>query len=252
MLIGYDSPQAIQTPLRLLDDLASVQASLGRDPSSSFVRAAGRANDTMIVRSALNSAVRRWNREYFSEKGCKVFLVTGAMLDDLLGIPACELPSGKHDKASRWETYAREVKGSAISWDWEELRDLAEQSPRRSSQRSPMQSISSSGKGKGRAKPSFVDERLEAIAGLIEPLDSIDSASIADHSLNGEVARLPKSRQRFSLGRRSASTADSREPPDVAVLPYRDGLGSQVGGKGSGKERIARATCLWLIVLPLS
>lgn len=254
----------------MLDGIAGVNSMLSKDPCSPFIQAAGRGVSSTVVRGILNKHVQTWNTDYFAEKGCNVFLVTGAGLDGLLGLQQQD-GSGK---AEAYERYARDVKGRALSRDWEELDRLS--LARANQPRSTPEAAIVPSRGK------YFEKRLAALGALVEPFESEEPASpsfdwlidmFSTSSLReaggasgnprplSEPAHFGSSwasidkkslKQQYKSEKRELEKEERRELKMQYKANKKALKACARVDKRDTRERIARAGCIWIVVLPLA
>jgi len=273
---------AAQTSLKMLNDVTFINSTLGKDPTSSFVRTAGRGVESTVIRTVLSRHLQTWNTDYFAEKGLKAVLMTGAMLDGMLGT-APPLSQSGNDKADLWEKYAMEIKGRALSDDWEEITALIHQ-------RAPSTTAAA-----GVLVPSggtFYEKRISVLGPRIAPFESmepitplawlsgpsqkaelvlhpsvqglrptlysLDSASTATSSVKDDKRAL---KRQYKYEKRQLKSMDQYEKSDKKALKRqykleKKGLKCAAANGWDDKkvmsERMTRASCIWLVVLPLA
>lgn len=274
-----------------MDDLAHLHSTLGKDPTSSATRAAGRGVESTVVRNILNRHLEEWTG-YFAEKGVKVMLMTGAMLDGVLGysLAGCESgSSSSSSKAALWERYNLGIRGKALSRDWMELSELIARTPRVVS---PRWDTASNDAGRS-AGGTYYEQRMSAMGLDIQPFEIVEPvlahtwlASLIRKAEGERTAPTTYSRRPGLLARSSSSSVGSsasmmssgsvtsggseslRSASDITrsdsdqdsmvqnERSHRIAHGRKWKedryGKESMKERMARASCIWLVVLPLA
>ena len=260
-----------------MDDIAHINSAFGKNPSNALTQASGRAAKASIANSVLSRHITTWNTDYFAQKRVKVFIVTGSLLDSLLGLSGQSASVG--DKADLWERYNTDIKAQALSHDYAELSKLIPEARSVNSQLSQASPI----KGK------YYEQRIAALGSHITPLEldevgsGLHSGWITPSSKQGLLSaseRPALTRMSSSKDSTNSSTigsskdskralrqqykVDKREMKDLDVEKHeRKALKAQYkldkanlkvmdkSTKTQMNERMARASCIWLVVLPL-
>ena len=274
-----------------MDDLAHLHSTLGKDPTSSATRAAGRGVGSTVVRNIVNRHLEEWTG-YFAEKGVKVMLMTGAMLDGVLGYSLARYESGSSSssKAELWERYNLGIRGKALSRDWLEISELIARTPKVVS---PRWETASTEAGR-RAGGTYYEQRMSAmgldiqafeivepvlahtwLASLIRKAEGERTAptkynsrrpGLLAHSSSSSVG---SSASMMSSGSVTSGGSDSLRSPSGSIWSAsdQDSMGKNERShtiahgrkwkenrysKERTKERMTRASCIWLVVLPLA
>ena len=230
----------------MLDDLAHTYSILGKHPINPLTCKAARGVESTVVRNILIRHLRSWNQDYFLDKGLKVFLVTGAMLNRLAGPSSL---ASSTQKVVDWEQYSTQTKARALNPAWVEIERLVKERPIQSQEAGSLRAETNV-RSQAVGMASYASRRLAGLEGYIECLDDDRRTTCAERhawtsagdngGLLATVTERPALRPLSSSGSQSSGSS---------CIEKRE---RQKANKAEIKEAMARASCIWLVALPLA